>query len=115
VAWAENGKRFKNGTNQRLASILLFKGTMHRPELAESFDIDDNNLEHLSPQEAFALGVEWAIFFKRLKSNEPIRDFCLANNSHRLEKLAERMGRSSECRSTSAPNWAEIWIGAARS
>jgi hypothetical protein len=88
---------------------------MHRPELAEGFDIDDKSLSQLSPQEAFALGVEWAIFFKRLKSNKPIRDFCLANNSRRLEKLAERMGRSSESRSTSAPNWSEIWIGAARS
>ncbi len=56
------------------------------------------------------MGVEWAIFFKRLKSNEPIRDFCLANNARRLEKLAERMGRSSESRATSAPNWSEIWI-----
>ncbi len=73
-------------------------------------DFDTRGLEQVSPQEAFAMGVEWAIFFKRLKSNEPIRDFCLANNARRLEKLAERMGRSSESRSTSAPNWAEIWI-----
>ncbi len=73
-------------------------------------DFDTKGLEQVSPQEAFAMGVEWAIFFKRLKSNEPIRDFCLANNARRLEKLAERMGRTSESRSTSAPNWAEIWI-----
>ncbi len=83
---------------------------MQSHDLMESLDIDDSGLEHLSPREAFALGVEWAIFFKRLKNNGPIRDFCLANNARRLEKLAERMGRSSESRSTSAPNWAEIWI-----
>ncbi len=73
--------------------------------------MDEESLSHLSPQEAFALGVEWAIFFKKLKGKEPIRDFCLSNNSHRLAKLAERMGRSYECRSTSAPNWKEVWIG----
>jgi hypothetical protein len=84
---------------------------MQRRELAENFDIDMDGLKDLSPHEAFALGVEWAIFFKQLKSNEPIRDFCLRNNSRRLEKLAERMGRASESRETSAPNWAEIWIG----
>jgi len=85
---------------------------MQAYDLTETLDIDDSGLEQLSPREAFALGVEWAIFFKRLKNNEPIRDFCLANNARRLEKLAERMGRSSESRSTSAPNWAEIWISA---
>lgn len=83
---------------------------MQTHDLSGCLDIDDGDLEHLSPQEAFALGVEWAIFFKRLKNGDPIRDFCLANNARRLEKLAERMGRSSESRSTSAPNWAEIWI-----
>jgi hypothetical protein len=83
---------------------------MQTHDLSNCLDFDNKGLEDVSPQEAFALGVEWAIFFKRLKSNEPIRDFCLANNARRLEKLAERMGRSSESRSTSAPNWAEIWI-----
>lgn len=83
---------------------------MQTQDLTGCLDFDDRGLENVTPQEAFALGVEWAIFFKRLKSSEPIRDFCLANNARRLEKLAERMGRSSESRATSAPNWSEIWI-----
>jgi len=86
---------------------------MQTHDLSGCLDIDDQGLEQLTPQEAFALGVEWAIFFKRLKKGDPIRDFCLANNARRLEKLAERMGRSSESRTTSAPNWAEIWIDGA--
>jgi hypothetical protein len=81
---------------------------MQTQDLTGCLDFDDRGLENVSPQEAFALGVEWAIFFKRLKNNEPIRDFCLANNARRLEKLAERMGRSSESRPTSAPNWSEV-------
>ena len=83
---------------------------MQTHDLSGCLDIDDDGLEQLTPQEAFALGVEWAIFFKRLKNGDPIRDFCLANNARRLEKLAERMGRTSESRATSAPNWSEIWI-----
>ncbi len=86
---------------------------MQGHDFTKSFDIDDSGLEQLSPREAFALGIEWAIFFKRLKNKEPIRDFCLANNARRLEKLAQRMGRSSESRTTAAPSWAEIWISAA--
>jgi hypothetical protein len=82
-------------------------------DFTKSLDFDDVGLEQLSPREVFALGIEWAIFFKRLKSNEPIRDFCLAKNARRLEKLAEQMGRSSESRSTAAPNWSEIWISGA--
>jgi len=84
-------------------------------DITENLDIDNDNLKHVSPQEAFALGVEWAIFFKRLKSRAPIRDVCLANNARRLEKLAGRMGRSSRCRSTTAPKWAQIWIGKSKS
>jgi hypothetical protein len=80
----------------------------------KTFDIDDESLDLLSPREAFILGVEWAIFFKRLKSDEPIRDYCLSNNSRRLEKLAARLGRPSECRPTSSPDRKEIWIGQPR-
>ena len=83
-------------------------------DISENLDIDDESLKHVSPQEAFALGIEWAIFFKRLKSRAPIRDVCLAKNAHRLEKLAERMGRTVRCRSTTAPRWAQIWIGGSK-
>jgi len=70
------------------------------------------DLDQVPPQEAFALGVEWAIFFKRLKREKPFRELCLANNARRLVKLARHMGRLSKCRLTSDPNWAEIWVGA---
>ena len=88
---------------------------MNTYDITEDLDIDNESLKLVSPQEAFALGVEWAIFFKRLKSRAPIRDVCLVNNGRRLEKLAERMGRLSKCRSTTAPKWAQIWIGGSKS
>jgi hypothetical protein len=80
-------------------------------DMTENLDLDDESLKQVSPKEAFALGIEWAIFFKRLKNKAPIRDVCLANNARRLEKLAERLGRSSRSRSTTAPKWNQIWIG----
>jgi hypothetical protein len=79
--------------------------------LVEPFDIDDGSLDGLSLQEAFTLGVEWALFWDRLKSGQPFQDLCLANNAQRLEKLAERMGRFSECRQTSVHGWTEVWVG----
>ena len=94
-----------------MASFMLRKVSMQTSDVPATFDIDDDSLALLSPREAFVLGVEWAIFFKRLKSDEPIRDFCLSNNSRRLEKLAASLGRKAECRPTSVPNRKEILIG----
>jgi hypothetical protein len=80
-------------------------------DLVEPFDIDDGSLANISVQEAFALGVEWAMFLERLKTGVPFHDLCLANNALRLEKLAERNGRFSECRQTSTQGWMEVWVG----
>ena len=93
---------------------LCFLELMKIYDMTENLDMDDESLKQVSPQEAFALGVEWAIFFRRLKSHAPIRDVCLANNARRLEKLAEHMGRLSKCRSTTAPKWSQIWIGGSK-
>ncbi len=86
---------------------------MQTHELIEPFDIDDGSLDDVSPREAFALGVEWAMFWQRIKSGEPFRDLCLANNANRLEKLAGRRGRFSEAQHTPARGWAGIWVGSA--
>ncbi len=80
-------------------------------DLVEPFDIDDGSLANVSPQEAFALGVEWAMFRERLMANVPFHALCLANNALRLEKLAERNGRFSECRQTPTHGWMEVWVG----
>ncbi len=84
---------------------------MESHKLIVSFDMDDETLKDISPQEVFALGVEWALFRERLKTGKPFWALCLANNAKRLEKLAECHGRFSECRMTSTPEWAEVWVG----
>jgi hypothetical protein len=90
---------------------MLCKEYMQLSDVPTTFDVDDESLDRLTPREAFVLGVEWAIFFKRLKSDEPIRDFCLSNNSHRLEILAARLGRPAVCHDADVPSRKEIWIG----
>jgi len=84
---------------------------MQTHHLVEPFEIDDGSLNGLTVQEAFALGVEWAMFRERLKCGKPFRDLCMAKNAERLEKLAERNGRFSESQHIAARGWAAIWVG----
>ena len=79
--------------------------------LIEPFDIDDRSLDGVSVQEAFALGVEWLMFRRRLASGEPFKVLCLANNASRLVKLAERHNRFVEDRRTGCEGWTEVWVG----
>jgi hypothetical protein len=80
-------------------------------ELIEPFDIDDGSLEGISPKEAFALGVEWLMFRRRLQSGQPFKIWCLSNNAARLVKLAERHNRFVEDRQTGCDGWSEVWVG----
>ena len=42
---------------------MLMSENDDRPELIEGFDIDNGELEGLTPQECFIIGVEWCQFF----------------------------------------------------
>ena len=79
--------------------------------LIEPFDIDDGSLNGVSGKEAFALGVEWLMFRRRLQSGEPFKVLCLANNAARLVKMAERYNRFVEDRRTGCDGWREVWVG----
>jgi len=79
--------------------------------LVEPFDIDSSLLEMVSPDYAFALGVEWQMFRDRLKTGQPFSTLCLLENTSRLVKLAERQHRFVEDRPTTWPAWREIWVG----
>ena len=80
-------------------------------ELVEPFNSDGSSLSEVSPEMAFALGVEWQMFRQRLKTGRPFQILCLAINSHRLVKMAERHRRFVEDRPTPWPGWQEIWVG----
>jgi len=78
--------------------------------LVEPFEIDHGELDRLTPQECFCLGVEWQLFRSRLQSGRPFNDVVLDANAERLTKLAERAGRFVEAR-PAKDGWAEILVG----
>lgn len=85
-------------------------------ELIEPFDTDDGSLNGVSPELAFALGVEWAMFRQKLLLNEkggakPFTELCLEANEQRFLKMVERHGRYCESRPTDRPGWKKIWVG----
>jgi hypothetical protein len=80
-------------------------------ELVEPFNADGSSLSEVSPEVAFALGVEWQMFRQRLKTGHPFQILCLAINANRLVKMAERHHRFVEDRPTPWAGWSEIWVG----
>ena len=80
-------------------------------ELVEPFNSDGSSLSGVSPEVAFALGVEWQMFRQRLKTGQRFQTLCLAMNASRLVKMAERQRRFVEDRPTPWPGWSEIWVG----
>jgi len=79
--------------------------------LVEPFDIDDGSLNTMTPEYAFALGVEWQLFRQRLDSGKSFATFCMVENATRFVKMAERHKRFVEDRPNAAPGWTQIWVG----
>jgi hypothetical protein len=79
-------------------------------ELVQPFDVDDDSLSGLSPQECFSLGVEWQMFRSQLEAGKPFTLTVLANNANRLTKLAERTQRFVEAR-PARDGWSLITVG----
>jgi len=80
-------------------------------KLVEPFDIDDGSLKGLTPEYAFALGVEWQLFRQQLETGKPFKVLCLPQNRNRFVKMAERHRRFVEDRQTACVEWSEIWVG----
>jgi hypothetical protein len=80
-------------------------------ELVEPFNSDGSSLNGVSSEVAFALGVEWQMFRQRLKTGQRFQTLCLAMNTNRLVKMAERQRRFVEDRPTPWAGWSEIWVG----
>ena len=78
--------------------------------LVEPFEIDNGELDNLTPQECFSLGVEWQIFRTQLSEGNPFTSLVLSNNAGRLTALAERAQRFVEARPAN-DGWALITVG----
>jgi len=80
-------------------------------ELVEPFDTPKGSMKGITPEFAFALGVEWHAFRQKLLTGKPFTTFCLPENSTRFVKMAERHSRFVEDRQTGCVGWTEIWVG----
>ena len=78
--------------------------------LVEPFDVDDGSLTGATPQECFALGVEWCMFRQRLRSGQPFVELIMKKNAARLVGLAERGGRFVEHHPVCA-GWVKVIVG----
>ena len=107
---------FKNPSHRFLARFLLQVARMKHKnegdyELVEPFETDEHSLKGVNSEIAFTLGVEWQMFRQRLKTGRPFQTLCLAMNTNRLVKMAERQRRFVEDRPTPWAGWSEIWVG----
>lgn len=62
-------------------------------DLCEPFDIDNGELDGLTPQECFVLGVEWCQFWKLLDDGTAFELTVHERNASRLQALAVRHKR----------------------
>lgn len=61
--------------------------------LIRSFDIDNDELAALTPQECFVLGYELAQIDQLLESSRPIHRIVHADNADRIAKACTNAGR----------------------
>lgn len=82
----------------------------HEPtwSLVEPFDIDNGELDGLSGQECFVLGVEWAIVRHLLEGGGGFCKTVHAASVQRLVNLGRRSGRELEVRH-GPDGWADIY------
>jgi hypothetical protein len=66
----------------------------HDYGLVHSFHIDHGELDDLSPQECFTLGVEWQMFRAQLEDGEPFERQVHGKNVGRLKALVADFGRT---------------------
>ena len=83
---------------------------MRGHRLVEPFDIDGGALDGVSPTLAFTLGVEWAMFRRKLRHREAFRELVISQNADRLVRMAERHGRFVE-HHPHCDGWTEIVVG----
>lgn len=68
---------------------------MMKYKMVEPFDIDDGQLDGLSVQESFCLGVEWQMFRNKVEEDSGSFDYQIhSKNVDRLKALCNRHGRA---------------------
>ena len=79
-------------------------------ELVEPFDVDNGELDGLSPSMCFTLGVEWETFRQKLKEARPFSTLVLDKNAARIVTMVERQKRFVE-HHPHCEGWVVIAVG----
>lgn len=61
--------------------------------LVDPFDVDNGELDGLTPAMVFTLGVEWEMIRKQVDDGEPFSALIHSENRNRLESLLTRRNR----------------------
>ena len=80
-------------------------------DLVDPFYIDSGELDGLSLQTAFVLGVEWATLRERLASEKTFRCPVHAANASRLLKLCLSRDVQADFELGPDPEWVELIVG----
>ena len=84
-------------------------------KLRHSFHVDRGELDGLSPQEIFTLGVEWEMVRERCaRESEPFQQLIHADNQSRLVQLVGSLGRTAKVW-PAMDGWLELQVGGAAS
>ena len=75
--------------------------------LAEPFDISDGSVDHLTREECFVLGAEWALFRADLDQGSAFSRMVHTENAERLIRLGQRRNWTVERTELSA-NWTKL-------
>ena len=79
--------------------------------VVEPFDIDSDELNGISLQEAFTFGVEWQAFRDKIKSVNDFSAMVHRGNVERIARIAARRGRVFRI-SFLDETWAEVAVNA---
>jgi len=60
--------------------------------LIHAFGIDDGELDHMTPQQRFVLGVEWGRVYELAKTRAPIDELIHSENEHRVVQMLKDEG-----------------------
>lgn len=80
------------------------------PTLVEPFDVDDK-LDDIQPEQAFTLGVEWAMFRFAIAARRPFTRTIHRANAERLATMCARHERQFTLRHLD-DHWSEIDVPA---
>lgn len=78
--------------------------------LIDSFYIDHGELEGLSPQECFTLGVEWQMVAGAADKPESFHRPIHTANAYRIGKLLLKRNRKFRIVPTGTEGWSELYV-----